>query len=79
MVVIMYKIIEVVSKGLIRTSHSRYGKQLWALSKLTKKHKGDACAICEESIGNIAYRPITNLGNRYKRICRRHQHYPRPG
>ena len=65
----MYKIIEVVSGGLIRTSHPKYGEQVWTLVKLTKKHKGDACAICEETIGDIAYRPLTNLGNRYRRIC----------
>lgn len=68
----MYKIIGFPSPGIMRTTHFRYGEQLWTLVSLTKKHKNDNCAVCELSVGDLAFRPMTNLGNRMVRICRRH-------
>ena len=72
----MYEITAYPYEGLMLTFHPRYGRQFWSLSKLTRKHQGDSCAVCEQSVGNYAYRPITNLGNRSKRICTRHVENP---
>jgi len=67
-----YEITAIMSSKLIGTYHSDFGNQLWSLAKLTKKHKGDPCALCGRSVGDVAFRPITNLGNRSVRICQRH-------
>jgi len=67
----MYTILEFPGEGLMLTS-SEYGRQIWAVSKLTRKHNGDKCTVCGQPVGEYAYRPITNLSNRMMRICLRH-------
>ena len=66
-----YKIIDEAS-GIIVTQHWQFGTQVWTLSKMTRKYQNDECAICNIVIGKKAYRPITNLSNRMKRICISH-------
>ena len=73
----MYKIIEFPSDGLMLTMHPRWGRQLWALARLTVKRMNDNCAICELPLQRVSFRPMTNKGNRYKRICRRRHLIPR--
>lgn len=69
----IYKIIKIPGDGLMLISHPKYGEQIWALARLTTKHKNDPCAMCGQSIGvGKAFRPVTNLANRYERICTRH-------
>lgn len=68
----MYEVVKILSDGVVAINHERYGRQLWSKSKLTKRHKNDACAICGLSVGDTAFRPVTNKGNRYERICTRH-------
>jgi len=68
----MYIIKEVPIEGWLIIDSVHYGRQIWTLSKMTKKHKSDACAICQEIVGDKAYRPITNQSNRMKRICTHH-------
>ena len=52
---------------LFGLKHIRWGKQLWSTAKVRKEHR---CVITGKIIckGDIAYRPITNGGNRYERI-----------
>lgn len=54
--------------GLYGLEHRRWGRQLWSIVKVRKKHR---CVITGEAIkkGGFAYRPITNGGNRYERIA----------
>ncbi len=56
-----------VADGLFRLRSVRWGMQLWASCKVRKKH---LCVITGDLIrvGEQAYRPITNQGNRYERI-----------
>ena len=68
----MYKINK-VEDGLLVTTHSTYGTQLWSQANLTKKYQDKFCVICEKRLGKIAYSPITNKGNRMVRICNEHQ------
>ena len=60
--------IKYLSDGLFGIEHIRYGRQLWAKAKTRKDHH---CVITGTIIkkGQQAYRPITNAGNRYERIC----------
>lgn len=67
-----YMIVKIFNEMMIGTDHPEYGRQLWGLAKLTKKHKGDLCAMCGLSVGTVAFRPSTNKSNRMKRICVRH-------
>lgn len=55
--------------GLYGLKHVRWGRQLWTIAKVRKKHH---CVITGELIekGSLAYRPITNGGNRYERIAK---------
>lgn len=64
----MYKIIQIVNETMLRTTHFRWGEQLWVLAKM-RTHKRDACMICGAPVGDLAFRPITNKGNRMERIC----------
>lgn len=66
----MYTIVDCVS-GILFTEHPEYGPQVWSLVKL-RTRKGDRCAICGLRVGEQAYRPVTNRGNRMMRICIRH-------
>lgn len=66
-----YKIVAVPEEGLLVTCHPEYGEQLWSLCQIRKRQK-DPCAICGEPVGREAFRPLTNRGNRYHRLCRRH-------
>jgi len=63
-----YSIIGYPGAGMMLTDHPKYGRQLWVSVKL-RVHKNDKCAICDQELGKEAYRPMTNLGNRYARIC----------
>lgn len=67
-----YKIAE-RRDGLLVTDHAEYGRQVWGLANITYKHAHDACELCGGMVGNKGYRPITNKGNRMKRICRNHE------
>jgi hypothetical protein len=69
----MYFIKDFLNEDLMCVLNDKYGKQLWAVSKLTCKHKNDKCAVCGEPVGDIAFRPITNASNRMHRICTRHR------
>lgn len=64
--------VERVSDELLKTECTQYGIQLWSLGRLTKNKQGKACYLCELPLRGVAYRPITNLSNRMKRICDRH-------
>jgi len=64
-----YKLKEALSEELVVLESDKFKVQMWGLSRLTKRHRGDSCAICEENVGDKAYRPATNLGNRMERIC----------
>ena len=66
---IEYKLIQVLSPEIVGLYSDEYGKQLWAVANLTKKHKDDRCPICDLKVGDRAYRPTTNKSNRMKRIC----------
>lgn len=63
-----YSFIKKLSTDLVGLKHPRYGQQLWVLIKL-RSHKKSRCVICDAILGISAYRPLTNLGNRYCRIC----------
>ena len=67
-----YFVVGYPGDGLLLTEHATYGKQVWSLSKLTRRHKGDPCAACNMPVGTHAYRPVGNPGNRMKRLCERH-------
>ena len=58
-----------IGNSLYGLEHIRYRKQLWVLCTVRKDH---VCTITGKAIkkGEDAYRPITNAGNRYERICR---------
>lgn len=55
--------------GLYGLKNRRWGRQLWSIVKVQKKHR---CVITGELIekGSLAYRPITDRGNRYERIAK---------
>lgn len=57
-----------INEGLYSLEHVKWYRQWWTKCKVRKDHK---CAITERPIkkGSEAYRPITNCGNRYHRIC----------
>ena len=64
-----YKLMDILASELVGLYSEKYGKQLWGVVNLTKKHKDDDCAICELKVGSKAYRPTTNKSNRMDRIC----------
>ncbi len=64
-----YNVKEILSEEIVVLESENYGVQIWSLSNLTKKHKGSSCHICGKIVGDKAYRPATNLGNRMERIC----------
>lgn len=64
-----YKLIEVLSPELVCLYSERYGKQIWGVANLTKKHNSDNCAMCDMIVGKKAFRPTTNKDNRGSRIC----------
>lgn len=58
-----------LSDGLVGLSHVLYGEQLWSLGKIRKSLR--ECKDCGEPlpIGAVAFRPLTNVGNRMERLC----------
>ena len=67
-----YRIVQVPAAGLALIRHPAYGRQLWSVVKL-RKHRRSACVLCGLPVGDEGYRPVTNAGNRYERICLRHR------
>ena len=57
----------IVGEGLIGLTDSEFGNQLWARCRMRKAH---ICQILKRTIrkGEQAYRPVTNKGNRMRRI-----------
>ena len=57
----------IMGEGVVGLVDSEYGQQVWASCKTRKHH---VCIITRLGIkkGGMAYRPITNKGNRMKRI-----------
>jgi len=53
---------------VIGVASLRYGSQLWTLAKL-RRRKGEPCVLCGTKVKRYAFRPITNKGNRGRRIC----------
>jgi hypothetical protein len=68
-----YRICKAPAEGILLIRHPAYGMQIWSLCRMTKKHKDDKCVICGLNVGEQAYRPLTNKGNRMLRICTRHK------
>jgi hypothetical protein len=64
-----YTVIDFPDSGLMLTDSPGRGRQIWSLCKL-KSRKDAPCAICGASVGDEAYRPVTNLDNRMDRICK---------
>lgn len=62
-----YQLREQSSEGLALFWHPRYEQQLWAIVRLRKSTR---CVISGQLLkkGDLAYKPLTNLGNRYHRI-----------
>jgi len=65
----LYKIVRKIDEGLYLLKHPRWGQQLWALCKLTKKKLKHPCSQCGENLTPHSYRPLTHAGNRMERIC----------
>ena len=68
-----YTIVEFPADDFMLVRHWKFGRQLWAKSKMTRRHNKDKCAICGRIVGKQAYRPLTNSGNRMERICLQHE------
>ncbi len=64
-----YQLTGILSPEIVVLDSDRYGRQIWAVSNLTKKHSGDNCVMCGEIVGKKAFRSTTNKGNRGSRIC----------
>lgn len=64
-----YKIIR-AEEGVIFTV-SKYGRQVWSLARL-RSRKDNKCAVCGKPLGDKAYMPMSNAGNRMERICQNH-------
>ena len=65
----LFRITEVPS-GEIVLAMGRYGRNVWTLSKITKRLRKDRpCAVCGCPLDPMAYRPITNGNDRMDRIC----------
>lgn len=61
-----YKFVEKLSEGLISLSNPVYGNQLWTSCTIKKDKE---CVISKVPLkGKVAYRPLTNAGNRMDRI-----------
>ena len=65
---ILHTIKFVETNLLYSMENRRFGRQWWAKCQVRKDHK---CVLTRAPIkkGEQAYRPITNKGNRYERIC----------
>ena len=68
MTVMMYRLIKVLSDGIVGLS-SEFGRQLWCICKMHKQHE---CQECGQSfpIGAEMYRPLSNGFNRMRRLCK---------
>lgn len=64
-----YKVLKILSTGLVGMYHTKFGQQLWSQCKL-RKHT--TCIVTGQKLkpGDMAFSPITNLGNRMLRISR---------
>lgn len=62
-----YDAIRKRADGIYLLTHYRHGLQIWTSCKVRKFH---ICHVTHASIkkGDIAFRPVTNLGNRMNRI-----------
>jgi hypothetical protein len=57
-----------LSDGLVGLSHVRYGEQLWSSCATRKARECNDCCKPLPS-GAVAFRPLTNAGNRMDRLC----------
>jgi hypothetical protein len=65
-----YRVVRKLSDGLLVLLSDLFGQQMWGKGKVTKRIRETRnCVLCEGNLGEQAYRPITNKGNRYERIC----------
>lgn len=69
-----YSIIARPGDGILRTTHPKFGLNLWARSKLRKPF---TCKICDSEYekGATGFLPITHGYNRMHRICGRCAEY----
>ena len=65
----LYLILTRLSPGLVVVRHPRFGRQMWALAAL---RQATTCRVTGRPLapGELAWRPMSNRGNRSHRLAR---------
>lgn len=62
------KAVKTLCDGVVGVELEDNTRQLWILASVRSRHK--SCKQCGENLfGKQAFKPATNAGNRYERIC----------